>query len=265
VAGSGSLRTYLGTAPGAGKTFAMLSEGQRRARDGEKVVIGWLEPQDRAGTSWLADGLELLPPRNVDYRDAVFAEFDPAVAIASGADVVLVDELAHTTPDRSRQRWEDIAEVLAAGADVITTANVAHLASVRDYAARITGVGTVTCVPDEFVRSGEVVLVDPPPEVLRARILSGAVYSAAQVGGALADYFRTANLQALGELARAWLAGNAEAVGEDLLVRRGLAGPPASPVVIAADSGTARGEAVIHPRWPWRLWKGPGHPRSRSR
>ena len=246
MAGTGSLRTYLGTAPGVGKTFAMLAEGRRRAQAGEKVVVGWLQPQDRAGTSRQAGGLELLPPRTIAYREAVFADFDVPAAIASGADVVLVDELAHATPDRSRQRWEDVADVLAAGLDVITTANVAHLRSVRDYAARITGVGIVASVPDEFVRSGEVMLVDPPPEALRARIAAGAVYSAAQVGGALADYFRTANLQALSELARAWVAGTAEAVGEDLLVRRGLAEPSAPPVVIAGDSGSPRGEAVIH-------------------
>ena len=246
MAGVGSLRTYLGTAPGVGKTFAMLAEGQRRAQAGEKVVIGWLQPQDRAGTRRQAGGLDMLPPRSISYRGAVFADFDAAAAIASGADVVLVDELAHATPDNSRQRWEEVADVLAAGLDVVTTANVAHLRSVRDYAARITGVGTVASVPDEFVRSGEVVLVDVAPEALRARIAVGAVYSAAQVGGALADYFRAANLQALSELARAWMAGTAEAAGEDLLARRGLASLPAPPVIIAGDSGSRFGETVIH-------------------
>lgn len=246
MAETGSLRTYLGTAPGVGKTFAMLTEGRRRALAGDKVVVGWLEPQDRAATRRLADGLEVLAPRSIYYRGAVFPDFDPDAAIASGADVVLVDELAHTTPDRSRQRWEDVADVLAAGLDVVTTANVAHLRSVRDYAAQITGVGTVECVPDEFVRSGEVMLVDPPAEALRARIAAGVVYSAAQVGGALADYFRAANLEALSELARAWMAGSGEAVGEGLLVRRGLAEPQAQPVVVAGDSGSRWGEAVIH-------------------
>ena len=246
MAGTGSLRTYLGTAPGVGKTYSMLAEGRRRAQAGETVAIGWLEPKDRAATTQQADGLQMLAPRTVTYRGAAFAEFDPAAAIASGADVVLVDELAHETPDRSRQRWQDVADVLAAGLDVVTTANVAHLRSVRDYAAQLTGVGPVECVPDEFVRSGEVMLLDPPPEALRARIAAGVVYSADQVGGALADYFRVANLQALSELARAWMAGTAESVGEELLARRGLADPPAAPVIIAGDSGKPWGEAVIH-------------------
>jgi len=96
-----------------------------------------------------------------------------------------------------------------------------------------------------LVRSGEVMLVDLPAEALRRRIASGAVYSAGQVGGALADYFRAANLRALSELARAWMAGNAEAVGEDLLALRGLAEPPAPPVVVAGDSGSSWGEVVI--------------------
>jgi two-component system, OmpR family, sensor histidine kinase KdpD len=244
MAGGGSLRTYLGTAPGVGKTFSMLAEGRRRAEAGEKVVVGWLEPQDRAETSRLADGLDLLAPRSIAYRGAVFADFDAAAAVGSGADVVLVDELAHAMPDRSRQRWEDVADLLAAGLDVVTNANVAHLGSVRDYAAQITGVSPVACVPDEFVRAGEVVLVDLPPLALRARISSGEVYSATQVGGALADYFRVANLEALSELARAWLAGTAEAVGQDLLARRGLLEP--QPLILAGDSGSAWGETVIH-------------------
>ena len=246
----GSLRTFLGTAPGVGKTYAMLAEGRRRAENGERVVVGWIESHGRPETSRQLGGLEVIAPRTVAYRGAVFADFDADAAVASGADLVLVDELAHATADRIRQRWEDVADVLGAGLDVITTANIAQLRSVRDYAARITGVGTVASVPDEFVRSGEVVLVDLPVETLRARIASGAVYSAAQVGGALADYFRAANLRALSELARAWIAGTAEAVGEDLLARRGLAQPPAPPVV-AGDSGSAWGEAVIRRAADW--------------
>ena len=245
MAGGGSLRTYLGIAPGVGKTIAMLAEGRRRAENGERVAVGWIESHGRPETSRQLGDLEVIAPLTVAYRGAELADFDAPAAIASGADVVLVDELAHATADRTRQRWEDVADVLRAGLDVVTTLNVAHLRSVRDYAARITGVGSVACVPDEFVRAGEVVLVDLSPEELRRRIASGAVYSAGQVGGALADYFRAANLRALGELARAWIAGTAEAVGEDLLARRGLAGPPTPPVILAGDSGSSWGEVVI--------------------
>jgi two-component system sensor histidine kinase KdpD len=187
----------------------------------------------------------VIAPRTVEYRGAVFTDFDAPAAIASGAEVVLVDELAHVTVDRTRQRWQDVADVLHAGLDVVTTMNVAHLASVRDYAARITGVRTVAWVPDEFVRSGEIVLVDLPAQALRQRIAVGAVYSAEQVGGALAGYFRAPNLQALSELGRAWMAGTTDVVGDDLLARSGIALPAAPPLVVAGDSGSSWGERVI--------------------
>jgi two-component system sensor histidine kinase KdpD len=88
-------------------------------------------------------------------------------------------------------------------------------------------------------------LVDLPAEALRQRIASGVVYSAEQVGGALAAYFQAANLRALSELGRAWMAGTVTTVGEDLLARRGLTEPPAPPVVLAGDSGSNWGELVI--------------------
>ena len=241
----GSLRTFLGTAPGVGKTYAMLAEGRRRAGNGERVVVGWIDWHGRPRTREQLGDLEVIAPRAVEYRGTVFTDFDAPAAIASGAEVVLVDELAHATADGARQRWQDVADVLHAGRDVLTTMNIAHLASVRDYAARVTGVGAVAWVPDEFVRSGEVVLVDPPAQALRQRIAAGMVYSAGQVGGALAGYFRASNLQALSELGRAWMAGTVAAVADDLLARRGLAQPAAPPLVVAGDSGSSWGERVI--------------------
>src|SRR5262252_6821050 len=98
----------------------MLAEGQSRAAKGERVAIGWLETHGRAETSRQADGLQVIEPRTVAYRGSDFPEFDPDAAIASGAGVVLVDELAHMSPDRGRQRWEDVADLLAAGLDVVT-------------------------------------------------------------------------------------------------------------------------------------------------
>jgi two-component system sensor histidine kinase KdpD len=241
----GTLRTYLGTAPGVGKTYAMLGEGRRRADAGERVVVGWIERHGRAETRAQLGDLEVVPPRAVAYRGSTFSELDVEAVLAADADVVLVDELAHTWPDGSRSRWEDVAAIRAAGLDVLTTANVANLRSVREYAAGVTGSGTVESVPDEFVRSGDVVLVDLPPEALRQRIASGRVYSADRVGGALAEYFRAANIEALSQLAQAWMVDDAEAVGEELLVARGLADPPSRPLVVAGVSASEWGERVL--------------------
>jgi two-component system, OmpR family, sensor histidine kinase KdpD len=245
VAGSGQLTTYLGSAPGVGKTYAMLTEGRRRAATGDRVVVGWVERHDRPNTLAQLDGLEVIAPGQVTYRDHDFEEMDMEGALAAHPDVVIVDELAHTLPDGSRKRWMDEANLLASGVDVLTTVNVANLVSARDYAARLTGAGTVESVPDEFVRSGEIVLVDMPPDALRRRIASGLVYSADRVGGALAEYFRVPNLEALSALARGWVNGSVDEVGTDLLAQRGLAGTSTRPVVIAGVSDSVWGEAVI--------------------
>ena len=117
-----------------------------------------------------------------------------------------------------------MAGIRAAGLDVLTTMNVANLGSLRDYAVRLTGGRTVECVADDFVRSGDVVLVDLPPEALRQRIASGRVYSAERAGAALAAYFRASNLEALSKLARAWMTDTVDRVGSELLARRGLVG-----------------------------------------
>jgi two-component system sensor histidine kinase KdpD len=240
---AGKLSTYLGTAPGVGKTYAMLVEARRRAKKGRRVVVGWIEQHGRPETRSQLGSLELVPPRTVRYRGRDFEDLDVEAVMASGADVVVVDELAHTTADGSRRRWEDVAVLIDAGLDVLTTLNVTSLSSMRDHAARVVGVAPVESVPDELVRAGEVVLVDLPAEVLRRRIASGRVYTTERVGGALGDYFKISNLEALSALGQAWLDGTADDVAEQLLAERGDA--PACPLVVAGISDSEWGEWVI--------------------
>ncbi len=245
VPDSGRLTTYLGSAPGVGKTFAMLQEGQRRAEAGERVVVAWMELHDRPDTGAQLGDLVVIGPSRHDYRGHDFFEPDLPGVLAARPDVVILDELAHSHPDRQRQRWMDAADILVAGPDVLTSVNVANLVSARDYAARLTGAGAIESVPDDFVRAGEVILIDPPPEVLRRRIAAGRVYSADQVGGALAEYFRLSNLDALSRLSQAWMAGTVDDVGSAMLAERGLSPDPPRPVVVAGVSGSAWGEVVI--------------------
>src|SRR5262249_53312105 len=63
---------------GVGKTFAMLAEGRRRAGNGERVVVGWIESHGRPQTSGQLGGLEVIAPRAVAYRGTVFADCRPA-------------------------------------------------------------------------------------------------------------------------------------------------------------------------------------------
>ena len=122
------MHTYLGTAPGVGKTYTMLAEGRRRQQAGEQLAVGWVESHGRAGTGAQLGDLDVVAPRIVSYRGSTFADVDVDAVIASEADVVLVDELAHT-PDRQRGRWQDVTDLLDAGIDVLTSTNVANMRS----------------------------------------------------------------------------------------------------------------------------------------
>jgi K+-sensing histidine kinase KdpD len=46
----GKLKIFLGYAPGVGKTYAMLNEGNRHLKRGQDVVIGYVETHGRKDT-----------------------------------------------------------------------------------------------------------------------------------------------------------------------------------------------------------------------
>lgn len=209
----GRLRIYLGAAPGVGKTYAMLEEGQRLAAAGAEVVAGFVEPHGRRPTEVLAEGLEIIPRRTMEYRGATFTEMDPDAVLARRPQVALVDELAHTNVPGSRhaKRWQDVEELLDAGIDVVTTLNVQHLESLGDVVRQITGVPQREALPDEVARrADQIELVDLPPELLRRRMLHGEIYPSDRIEAALTHYFRVGNLTALRELALLWLADRVE-------------------------------------------------------
>lgn len=210
----GELRIYLGAAPGVGKTFAMLGEAHRRLSRGTDIVAAVVETHGRQKTAELLDGIELVPPRYVDYRGKQFPELDVPAVLARHPQVVLVDELAHTnTPGSANpKRWMDVQELLDAGISVISTVNVQHLESLNDVVAQITGIEQQETVPDEVVRgAAQVELVDITPEALRRRLSHGNVYAPAKIDAALSNYFRRGNLTALRELALLWLADQVDA------------------------------------------------------
>ncbi|MGH9003092.1 MAG: histidine kinase, partial [Acidimicrobiia bacterium] len=200
----GTLRIYLGAAPGVGKTFAMLNEGRRRKSRGTDVVIGFVETHGRARTAEQIGDLEVVPRQQVTHRGAACEEMDLRAVLARRPEVALIDELAHTNVPGSghAKRWQDVAVLLDAGIDVVSTVNIHHLESVNDVVERITGVRQGETLPDEVVRAAEQVeLVDMTPEALRRRMAHGNVYAPEKIDAALANYFRPGNLAALRELA----------------------------------------------------------------
>ncbi|GAA2104919.1 sensor histidine kinase [Actinomadura alba] len=210
----GTLRIYLGAAPGVGKTYAMLGEGHRRRGRGTDVVVGFVETHGRVRTAEQVEGLEVVDRQVIEYRGARFTEMDVDAVLRRRPAVVLIDELAHTNVPgaRNTKRWQDIDELLDAGLDVISTLNIQHLESINDVVERITGVRQRETVPDEVVRrADQLELVDMSPEALRKRMAHGNIYGPDKIDVALSHYFRVGNLTALRELALLWVADRVDA------------------------------------------------------
>jgi two-component system, OmpR family, sensor histidine kinase KdpD len=199
----GSLKVYLGYAPGVGKTFRMLADGQAAVRRGLDLVVGYFEPHARPDTITQAQGLEKVPHRKIDYRGLLFEEMDTEAVLRRRPQVALVDELAHTNVSGSERgkRWEDVQVLLDAGIEVWTTVNVQHIESLNDQICQITGVRVRETVPDWVIQqAAEIVAVDVTPEALLNRLKRGAVYDRQLVERALGGFFIESNLGALREL-----------------------------------------------------------------
>jgi two-component system sensor histidine kinase KdpD len=215
---TGPFRIYLGAAPGVGKTYAMLSEGQRRRGRGTDVVAGFVESYGRPLTEELINGLEVVPRKVVEYRGSRLEEMDLDAVLRRRPKIALVDELAHTNvpgSGRNEKRWQDVLEILGAGISVITTVNIQHLESIADDVEHMTGAKVRERVPDWVVRKADQIeLVDSSPEQLRRRMVHGNIYPKEQVPQALTHFFRTDNLIALRELALRFVADESD---EELL------------------------------------------------
>ncbi len=247
LAGQGRLRTYLGIAPGVGKTYAMLRDARARRRSGVDAVVAYRERHGRKATAAQLADLEVLPTRTVLYRGASFTELDVTAVLDRRPELVLVDELAHANlpGERHAKRWQDVDELLASGIDVYTTLNVANIESLGPTVSRITGVHPAEPVPDAFVRAGEITLVDLAPAALRRRLAQGLVVPKEQVDTALSNYFRFANLAALTELTQLWLDDSVPDPVTTFAAAHGISEPVQASVIMAGLEGSPADEWLI--------------------
>jgi len=216
----GKLKIFFGASPGVGKTYAMLVAARQLQAQGVDVVVGVVETHGRSETAALLQGLEILPPRDIEYKNRVLKEFDLDAALARKPGLLLVDELAHSNAPGSRhpKRWQDVEELITAGIDVYTTVNVQHLETLNDVVSSITGIKVWETLPDRlFDMADEVVLVDLPPDELLQRLKEGKVYLPQQAERAIQNFFRKGNLLALRELS---LRRTADRVDEDVVAYR---------------------------------------------
>ncbi|RRJ61735.1 histidine kinase [Paenibacillus oralis] len=200
----GTFKIYIGAAPGVGKTYKMLQEGNRLQCKGIDVVIGLLETHGRKETAEQIGELPLIPRAKIAYQSAQLEEMDTEAVIARHPEVVLVDELAHTNVpgSRNKKRYEDVIRLLESGISVISTLNVQHLESLNDAVEQLTGVRVRETVPDAILKmADEVELIDVTPQMLQQRMREGKIYAFEKVDQALGSFFKIGNLIALRELA----------------------------------------------------------------
>ena len=245
----GKLVIFFGSAPGVGKTYAML-EAARSERDLKRdIVIGVVETHGRYDTGALVIGLEMLPRRKVQHRGVTVEEFDLDAALARKPGLILIDELAHTNAPGSRhaKRWQDVDELLDAGIDVYATLNVQHIESLNDVVAQVTGVVVRETVPDRVLdEATEVRLIDLPPDQLIERLEEGKVYVPEQAQRAIESFFRKGNLIALRELA---LRSTAERVDAQMRMYKTAHGiqrvwPTAERILVCVSPSPSSGRLV---------------------
>lgn len=221
----GRLKVFLGYAPGVGKTYSMLSEGIRRRRRGEDVVVGVVESHGRIGTAELAAQLEQLPRKQIEYKGTVFHEMDVDAVLSRAPQVALIDELAHTNVEGSRhaKRYEDVLEILEARIDVLSTINIQHIESLTPRVQSLTGIPVRETVPDWVLdRADEIVISDLTPEALVTRMRRGDIYPEERVERAIANFFRRGNLIALREMALQQVTRAVDRTLDDYVARKRL-------------------------------------------
>jgi len=201
---AGSLKVYIGSAAGVGKTYRMLQEAQQLKAHGHDVVLGFIETHSRAETVEQIRDLEQISLRAIPYRGVVLHEMDVDGIVARNPEYVVVDELPHTNAPGSRhnKRYQDVEELIAHGLNVITALNIQHLESLNSTVKHLAGVEIRETVPDAFLaRADQVVMVDVTVEELRQRLREGKIYPPERVEQALKNFFKPGNLSALRELA----------------------------------------------------------------
>lgn len=224
----GKLKIFLGYAAGVGKTFAMLEAAHQRQQQGVDVVIGYVETHDREDTEALVHGLEVLPLRQIDYREIKLPELNTDEVIKRHPELVLVDEFAHTNAPGSRhpKRYLDVEDILDAGIDVYTTLNVQHLESMNDVVAQVTGVVVRETVPDKVLDdASEIEVIDLPPDELLNRLKEGKVYVPEQAKRAIEKFFRKGNLSALREMSLRRAAERVDNQMRNYMRTRAIQGP----------------------------------------
>jgi two-component system sensor histidine kinase KdpD len=215
----GRMKIFLGSAPGVGKTHAMLQSAIRRRREGVNVAILCVETHGRPETERMVAQLETLSHEQAG-SDGAMPRVNLTGILAARPQVVLVDDLAKRVlfDGKTIRRHALVAPLLDAGIDVDATLDVQSLESVNESMARLSGVRLRDTVPDDVVAmADEFEVIDQPPEVLIRRLRDGLIHVDDVLSRSMRRFFTRRNLSALSDMARRVAADRMDALvsGDD--------------------------------------------------
>lgn len=201
---SGKLKIYIGMSAGVGKTYRMLQEAHALLRNHIDVRIGYIETHFRKETHDLLEGIPIIQRKKIFYKAKELEEMDVQGIINAHPEVVIVDELAHTNVEGSKnaKRWQDVFDILEAGISVISAVNIQHLESINEEIEQITGIPITERIPDKILEiADEIVNIDLTADELLSRLKEGKIYQANKIEQALNNFFKPERILQLRELA----------------------------------------------------------------
>ncbi|EHP45928.1 hypothetical protein [Odoribacter laneus] len=200
----GKFKIYIGMIAGVGKTYRMLQEAHQLLESGIDVQVGYIETHGRVNTEKQLEGLPVIPRRKVFYKGKELEEMDLQAILHLHPEIVLVDELAHTNIEGSKneKRWQDVLDLLDAGINVISAVNIQHIESLNEEVQDIAGIEVKERIPDSVLeQADEVVNIDLTAEELVTRLKAGNIYKPEKIQIALDNFFKSENILQLRELA----------------------------------------------------------------
>lgn len=209
----GKFKIYIGMSAGVGKTYRMLQDAHLLLKNGVNVKVAYIETHNRSETAALLEGLPLIPRRKLFYKGKELEELDVQTVLNVRPELVLVDELAHTNIEGSKneKRWQDVLEILEAGINVISAVNIQHIESLNEDIQRITGIEVKERIPDKMLSlADEVVNIDLTADELIGRLKEGKIYTSDKIDTALRNFFKNDHILQLRELALKKVAAHVE-------------------------------------------------------
>jgi two-component system sensor histidine kinase KdpD len=209
----GKFKIYIGMSAGVGKTYRMLLEVRTLIRNGIDAKIGYIETHKRKETEVLLEGLPVIPRRKLFYKGKELEEMDLNAIVNLRPEVVIVDELAHTNIEGSKneKRWQDVMDILNAGINVISAVNIQHIESLNEEVQKITGASINERIPDKVLQmADEVVNIDLTADELVDRLKEGKIYDEKKIPQALNNFFQAERILQLRELALREVANQVE-------------------------------------------------------